>query len=61
MFVDKQCASLLQQGRLRTELMYKAKIFSLSSADEFLQYLTDLGESAPTDVQSYSNEIYSAT
>src|SRR5260370_25611026 len=49
MFIDKQCASLLQQGRLKTELNFKAKIFSLNSRDEFLQYLAGLDESAAVD------------
>jgi hypothetical protein len=61
MFIDKQCASLLQQGRLRTELDLKAKIFSLNSQDEFLQYLNDLGETAATDVRAYANDIYGLT
>jgi hypothetical protein len=61
MFIDKQCASLLQQGRLKTELNFKAKIFSLNSRDEFLQYLAGLDESAAVDVRAYADEIYGLT
>jgi hypothetical protein len=61
MFIDNQCASLLQQGRLKTELKFKAKIFSLTSHAEFLQYLTDLGASAPADVRRYADDIYGLT
>lgn len=58
MFIDKQCASLLQQGRLRTELKLKGRIFSLNSQDEFLQYLRELGDSAALNVRAYANDIY---
>ena len=61
MFVDNQCASLLNEGRLRTELTYNARIFSLSSRDEFLQYLTDLGDSAAGDVRADADDIYGKT
>lgn len=61
MFIDNQCASLLQQGRLKTELRFRAKIFSLSSRDEFLQYLIDLDTSAPADVRSRSGDMYGLT
>jgi hypothetical protein len=60
MFVDRQCAFLLKQGRLRTELSYKARIFSMADPQEFLDYLKDLGDSAPKDVQELAHELYGA-
>jgi hypothetical protein len=60
MFVDRQCAFLLKQGRLRTELSYKARIFSMTDPQEFLDYLKDLGDFAPKDVQELAHELYGA-
>ncbi|TAI60834.1 hypothetical protein, partial [Bradyrhizobium sp. Leo170] len=60
MFVDKQCASLLKQGRLRAELSFKARIFSLSDPQEFLDYLKDLGDSATEDVRVLAHDLYGA-
>ena len=60
MFVDRQCASLLKQGRLRSGLSYKARIFSLSDPHEFLDYLKSLGDSATNDVREISHELYGA-
>jgi hypothetical protein len=58
MFVDRQCASLLQQGRLRSELSYKARIFSMSNQQEFLDYLKELGDSASKEVRVFAHELY---
>jgi hypothetical protein len=60
MFVDKQCASLLKQGRLRSEISYKARIFSLSDPQEFLDYLQSLGNSATEHVRGLAHELYGA-
>ena len=60
MFVDKQCAFLLKQGRLRSEISYKARIFSMSDQQEFLNYLKELGDSAPMDVQGLAQDLYGA-
>ena len=58
MFVDRQCASLLQQGRLRSELSYKARIFSMSNQQDFLDYLKQLGDSAFKEVREFAHELY---
>jgi hypothetical protein len=60
MFVDRQCASLLQQGRLRSELSYKARIFSMSNQQDFLSYLKQLGEAASKEVRELAHELYGA-
>jgi hypothetical protein len=61
MFVDKQCASLLKQGRLRTELTYKAKVFSLNSPNDFLGYLEDICNSTPENIRVSADDIYGET
>jgi hypothetical protein len=58
MFVDRQCASLLRQGRLRSELNYKARIFSMSNQREFLDYLKELGNSASKEAREFAHELY---
>ena len=58
MFVDNQCASLLKEGRLRNEVILKAKIFSLATADEFLRYLQDLANGAPDAVKACASRVY---
>jgi hypothetical protein len=60
MFVDRQCASLLQQGRLRSELSYKARIFSMGDQQDFLDYLKRLGDSASEEVRELAHELYGA-
>jgi len=60
MFIDKECASLLQQGRLRSELQYRARIFSLSNRQAFLDYLDALSAGATTEVIGWSDELYGA-
>lgn len=60
MFVDRQCASLLKQGRLRSELSYKARIFSMINPQEFLDYLQSLGDSATLDIREHACELYGA-
>ena len=39
MFVDRECAELLGEGRLRDELEYKARIFSFADTQAFIDYL----------------------
>ena len=57
-FVDRQCASLLKQGRLRSELSFKARIFSLSAPQEFLDYLESLSDSTRPEVREFVQELY---
>jgi hypothetical protein len=58
MFVDRQCASLLQQGRLRSELSYRARIFSMSNPQAFLDYLKALGDAASSEIRTFAHELY---
>lgn len=58
LFIDKRCASLLNEEPLQAELKYKAKIFSLSNPDEFLEYLRKIEDQTPEDVREYAEIIY---
>ena len=58
MFLDNECASLLSEEPLRTELRLKAKVFSAKSGEAFLQYLRDLEAAASAEVTRYAEEIY---
>jgi hypothetical protein len=57
-FIDNECASLLSEKPLFSDLQYKAKIFSYRNKDEFISYLDYLIQQAPPDVVSKANEIY---
>ncbi|MET3997522.1 hypothetical protein BjapCC829_28650 [Bradyrhizobium barranii] len=61
MFVDRQCASLLTQGRLRSEISYRAKIFSMNDPNAFIGYLDDISEQAPPEIVMLSKDLYGAT
>ena len=58
MFIDDECAELLRHGRLRKELSYRAKIFSLNDAGAFLTYLDDIITQTPDDVREMAGVIY---
>jgi hypothetical protein len=58
MFLDKECAALLTQGRPKRELAYRARIFSLTNKDDFLTYLGELEAAASDEVRRYASIIY---
>ncbi|MGE0407487.1 MAG: hypothetical protein AB7O65_14430, partial [Candidatus Korobacteraceae bacterium] len=58
MFVDRECAELLNEGRLRDELQYKACIFSFANTKAFIDYLIDLEQATPDEVRCYAETIY---
>jgi hypothetical protein len=58
MFLDKECATLLTQGRPGGELKLRAQIFSLTNREEFLSYLRGLEARASDDVRHYAEIIY---
>lgn len=58
LFIDKRCAALLREESIRAELDYKARIFSLSDPDEFLEYLREIEGRTPDDVREYAAMIY---
>lgn len=58
LFIDKRCSALLKEEPLRAELDYKARIFSLSDPDEFLEYLREIEGQTPDEVREYAAMIY---
>ena len=58
MFVDRECAELLNEGRLREELRYRAKIFSFANPGEFLEYLSETEQRASDQVRQAAATIY---
>lgn len=51
MFVDRECAEMLNEGRLRDELQYRARIFSFADTQAFLDYLAELEARATDEVK----------
>ncbi len=58
LFIDRRCAGLLMEEPLASDLNYKARIFSLSDADEFLEYLRKIKDETPDEVREYAAMIY---
>lgn len=58
MFLDNECAALLSESPLNTELKLKAKIFSTNSGDAFLGYLQSIEAETSSEVRAYAEEIY---
>ena len=58
MFVDKECAALLNEEPLRSRLHYRARIFSYANGDAFLNYLRELEHRANGEVRHYAERIY---
>jgi hypothetical protein len=58
MFLDNECAQLLKEEPLRSEVKLKARIFSTRSGDSFLEYLHELQRRASPETKAFSKEIY---
>lgn len=56
MFVDKECHTLLNEADEKLE--YRARIFSLNTQDEFLEFLAQLEASVPKEVRDLAGRIY---
>jgi len=48
----------MQQGRVRSELSYRARIFSMSNQQGFLDYLEQIGDAALKEVREHAHEFY---
>jgi len=57
-FIDNECAGLLQESPLREELGLDDKIFCMNRGDDFISYLRSLEAAADPLVHSYAEEIY---
>jgi len=58
MFVDRECAALLAEPPLAQDLKYKARIFSLTNGQAFLDYLADVEAATPPEVREQAARIY---
>lgn len=58
MFVDNECAALLSEEPLKSDLDYRAEIFSLNTAQRFLDYLRALRAAASPEVEAAARELY---
>jgi hypothetical protein len=60
MFVDRECAALLAELPLAQDLKYKARIFSLTNGQDFLEYLAEIEAATPSEVREQAARIYGA-
>jgi hypothetical protein len=58
MFIDREMAELLSEEPLKSELSYRARIFSYANADAFLDYLRRLEAGASDEIRKYARRIY---
>lgn len=58
MFIDNECATLLDEEPLRTRISGGARIFSLNSKKEFLEYLEDIKLTIPKEHIEKVKEVY---
>jgi hypothetical protein len=58
MFLDNECASLLEEKAVRREVKLKARIFCLRRSADFLTYLRELVDSTPREVIDAARELY---
>lgn len=58
MFIDNTSAQLLREPPLTTDLEYRARIFSYSNGQEFLEYLRGIEANTPKEVSDFAKMIY---
>jgi transcription elongation factor Elf1 len=58
MFLDNECASLLEEKAVMREVKLKARIFCLRRSAAFLAYLRELIDSTPQEVIDAARELY---
>ena len=58
MFVDRECAALLAEPPLVQDLNYKARIFSFTNGQAFLDYLAEIEVATPSEVRKQATRIY---
>lgn len=58
MFIDNECAALLAERPLTTDLSYRAQIFSLNTREQFIAYLDSLEKAAESAFVDGAREIY---
>lgn len=58
MFLDNECANLLNEEPLKTDLNLSTRIFSTKTGDDYIQYLEEIKASTPAAVRTWATEIY---
>ncbi len=58
MFLDNECASLLEEKAVARGVKLRARIFCLKRSADFLAYLQEVIDSAPQEVIDASRELY---
>lgn len=58
MFLDKECAELLRHGRCKTDLKYRASVFSLNDSEAFLAFIEQIIDHTPDDVRREATALY---
>lgn len=58
MFLDNECASLLEEKALKRGVKLKARIFCLRRSADFIAYLQDLVDSTPREIVDAARELY---
>ena len=58
MFVDSEFATFLQEGPLKDDLTYRARIFSIRSQNAFLDYLRNVVRSATMETEMIAAALY---
>jgi len=58
LFIDKECASLLNEGPLKSRIKYDTNIYSLNNKAEFLAYLQKLKDEMSEDHLQYVYQVY---
>lgn len=58
MFIDRECAALLNEEPLKSLPHLNAKIFSINDAEEFLAYLAEIEAHAPIEVTQIAKSLY---
>lgn len=58
MFLDRECAALLNEEPLKSDLPINGRVFSTANGAEFIEYLEELSSNAPADVRKLAASIY---
>jgi hypothetical protein len=58
MFIDKKCHSYIKDSHLCESFNYDARVFSLSTRKEFLDYLNEIETKAPKEIIAAVEEVY---
>ncbi|MEA1941966.1 MAG: hypothetical protein U9P68_06965 [Pseudomonadota bacterium] len=58
MFLDRECATLLKEDPLKSDLPITGRIFSTASGEDFIEYLDSLSASATKEVRALAKSIY---